>query len=56
MVIDIVREGLAGLFNLNDLTSLVVAALGAGSVREFGFVTVRALAGGACGEVIVSAT
>ena len=57
MVIDIVREGgLVGLFDLNDFTALVMAALGAGAVREFSFVTVGALADGACGEVIVSAT
>ena len=57
MVIDIVRKGgLAGLFDLNDFTALVVAALGAGTMRKFGFVTVGALADGACGEVIVSAT
>jgi hypothetical protein len=48
--------GLTGLFDLNDFTALVVAALGAGAMRKLGFVTVRALAGGNCGEVIVSAT
>jgi len=48
--------GLTGLFDLNNFTALVVAALGAGAVRELGFVTVGALADGGCGEVIVSAT
>lgn len=57
MVIDIVCEGgLAGLFDLYDLTAFVVAAFGAGTMRQLGFVTVWALADRASGEVIVRAT
>src|ERR1700676_2620327 len=50
------KGGLLGLFNLNDFTALVVAALGAGTVRKLGFVAVGALAEGERGKVIVSAT
>jgi len=57
MVIDIVpKGGLLGLFDLNDFASLVMTALRAGPVRQLGFVTVGALADGACGKVIVRAT
>jgi hypothetical protein len=49
------KGGLNGLFDLNDFTALVMTTLGAGAVRELGFVTVGALADSGCGEVIVSA-
>jgi hypothetical protein len=56
MVIGIVgKPCLTGLLDFYDFTALVVAALGAGAVRELAFVTIGTLAERACGEVVVGA-